>query len=93
MMMRFFPFWRRWAPQGRKARSIETVLYTRQGCCLCEQARELLLAYGFEPTLVDIDRHPDLIEAYGDCVPVVTLNGKLRFRGRVNKSLLLRLLR
>jgi glutaredoxin len=69
------------------------VLYTRPGCGLCEQAHELLLSYGFEPKLVDIDQHPELIAAYGECVPVVTLNGKLRFRGRVNKSLLLRLLR
>lgn len=79
--------------QRRKARAYQTVLYTRKGCGLCDEAHILLLRHGFAPVLVDIDEDSTLVETYGNCVPVVTLDGKVRFRGRVNQSLLLRLLR
>jgi hypothetical protein len=41
---------------------------------------------------VDIDTDPDLVARYGTEVPVVTVNGKVRFRGEVNRVLLERLL-
>lgn len=68
------------------------VLYTRSGCHLCDDALELLRRYGQEPRLVDIDEDPALLERYNECVPVVAIDGKERFRGRVNEVLLARLL-
>ena len=68
-------------------------LYTRQGCCLCEEARQVLLQHGFRVELVDIDENPVLRERYNRCVPVVEINGKERFRGRLSRRLLRRLLR
>lgn len=72
------------------------ILYTRQGCHLCEQAWQQLeqaqQRYGFALRQVDIDDNPDLVNAYGECVPVVTIDGKVRFRGVVNRVLLERLL-
>jgi hypothetical protein len=41
---------------------------------------------------VDVEGDPELAARYGDSVPVVTVNGKVRFRGRVNDVLLRRLL-
>jgi hypothetical protein len=41
---------------------------------------------------VDVDSDPELVARHGDCVPVVTVNGKVRFRGAVNPVLLARLL-
>jgi hypothetical protein len=41
---------------------------------------------------VDIDTDPNLKSAYETEVPVVAVNGKVRFRGRVNPVLLNRLL-
>jgi glutaredoxin len=73
------------------------VLYTRRGCHLCEvahsQLREEQLCRGFVLEVVDIDTDPELRAQYGEQVPVVTVNGKLRFRGVVNPILLKRLFR
>lgn len=69
------------------------VLYTRQGCHLCEEAYELLLKYGLRPELIDIDTDPELVARYTLCVPVVFIDGQERFRGRINERLLRRLLR
>jgi glutaredoxin len=73
------------------------VLYTRQGCHLCEAAWETLLREQRHTRLalsvVDVDTHPDLAARYGDQVPVVMVAGKVRFRGVVNHVLLRRLLR
>jgi hypothetical protein len=71
------------------------VLYTRAGCHLCEEARAVLDRYsGYLPPIaeVDIDKDPDLIGRFSTCVPVVELDGKVRFRGRVNELLLRRLI-
>ena len=43
-------------------------------------------------TLVDIDADSSLADKFGECVPVLTVDGKLRFRGKINEILLQRLL-
>ncbi len=48
--------------------------------------------FGFTIDEVDIDQDPDLVAKYNTEVPVVTVNGKVRFRGVVNPALLERLL-
>ena len=69
-----------------------TVLYTRQGCHLCDDARDVLRRHGLEPELIDIDASPELRERFNTCVPVVMIDGKERFRGRINEVLLRRVL-
>ena len=71
----------------------EVVLYTRVGCHLCDEADQLLQRHGLVPQLVDIDTDPQLLALYDCCVPMVVVDGKVRFRGRVNEVLLRRLLR
>ncbi len=68
------------------------VLYTRTGCHLCDDALAILLRFGLTPRLVDIDADPQLREQYNECVPIVEIDGKERFRGRINEVLLARLL-
>ncbi len=68
----------------------EVILYTRQGCQLCAEADELLRGYGLAPQQVDVDSDPQLAAKFTECVPVVVINGRLRFRGRVNEVLLQR---
>jgi glutaredoxin len=70
----------------------QVVLYTRQGCCLCDEAAALLARHGLQPQQVDIDANTELREQFTNCVPVVQIDGKIRFRGRVNEVLLKRLL-
>jgi glutaredoxin len=71
----------------------DVVLYTRSGCHLCEETREALVRQGLQPRLVDIDQDPELRRRYDQCVPVVAIDGRERFRGRVNERLLRRLLK
>jgi glutaredoxin len=68
------------------------VLYTRAGCHLCDDAQQLLLTHGIVPECIDIDADPALHERFDTCVPVVEINGKIRFRGQINPLLLRRLL-
>jgi len=70
----------------------ETILYTRQGCCLCDEAKATLEQHGLTVQSVDIDNNPTLREKYDLLVPVVWIGGKERFRGQVNPILLRRLL-
>jgi glutaredoxin len=71
---------------------MNVTLYTREGCHLCDEAHELLLNHGLEPVKVDVDADPELREKWNTCVPVVEIDGKVRFRGRVDAVLLRRLL-
>lgn len=54
-------------------------LYYRDGCHLCEELASVL--YRGWPQLldglewVDVDRSPQLVERYGDRVPVLTADG------------------
>ena len=72
---------------------MNVILYTRAGCHLCDEAKALLLRHGLSPREVDIDQDPDLRQRYNECVPVVVIDGKERFRGRVDEVLLRRLVR
>jgi glutaredoxin len=69
------------------------VLYSRSGCHLCEGAKTLLQAYGLAPEEIDITSDPALLQQYGECIPVVVIDGKERFRGRIDEILLRRLVR
>jgi hypothetical protein len=87
----------RWFRRSRINRAdLHLVMYTRQGCHLCDDAWLLLeqwrQRYGYRLEARDVDALPELAARYGNCVPVVAVNGKVRFRGRVNKVLLQRLL-
>ncbi len=88
---RWLPFPRGEAPAAA-AGSMAAVLYTRQGCHLCEDARAVLERHGFTVEEQDIDAQPELCERYNLCVPVVVIDGKERFRGKVDERLLKRLI-
>lgn len=89
--------WLRWWRSAAQLKQMRVVLYTRHGCHLCEDAWRLLedarKQYGFELDLVDVEENTELVTQYGDWVPVVTVDGKVRFKGGVSPALLTRLLR
>lgn len=82
------------APRQRE--DLRFTFITRAGCHLCDDARVLIETakdrHGFQLDIVDVDASPELVGRYGECVPVVLVNDKLRFRGRVNPVLLQRIL-
>ena len=80
------------APQEANDTTPRVVLYTRRGCHLCEIAHQLLRDCGADPICVDIDADASLRERFNECVPVVEIDGKIRFRGSVDPVLLRRLL-
>jgi glutaredoxin len=88
-------FWQR-QPAANTLRDLRFLMYTRRGCHLCDDAwAELEKAqrtYGFALDSQDVDDDPALAARFGDQVPVVMVNGEVRFRGGVNAVLLNRLL-
>lgn len=70
----------------------QVVLYTRQGCHCCENAEAVVRKFVSDITLVDIDNDPELLQKFNTVVPVVEINGKVRFRGKVSPLLLERTL-
>ncbi len=87
-------WWRR--RKGKPLGHWQVVLYTRRGCHLCDlawkQLHQARSHHGFALSQVDVDQDPQLVERYGLQVPVVAINGRVRFRGRINKVLLRRLI-
>lgn len=82
-------------PRAR-LRHLTFTVYTRAQCCCCHKALDLLREcqrqYRFPIEEVDIDGDPELSARYSTEVPVVVVEGKVRFRGVVNRTLLERLL-
>ncbi len=70
----------------------DVVLYTRVGCHLCDDAGAVLARHGLDVRTIDVDSDPQLQARYNECVPVVVIDGRERFRGRVDELLLRRLL-
>jgi glutaredoxin len=63
-------------------------LYTRVGCCLCDEAKRVLAAahgravFDFEE--IDIDRHPEWLTLYNEEVPVIAIDGRKAFKYKVS---------
>lgn len=74
------------------ASMIQLTLYSRAGCHLCDEMRAVVEAVGREVPLdlavVDVDGDPVLLRAYGDEVPVLSVNGKRAFAVRVDAATL-----
>jgi glutaredoxin len=51
------------------------VLYGREGCHLCDDAREVLLRLGHPFEEIDIETDDELLRRYVERIPVVALNG------------------
>ena len=72
----------------------EVVLFGREGCCLCDEAREVLLRVRDRSPFVlreqDIDGDDALLRAYLERIPVVTIDGVEAFELFVDESELLR---
>jgi hypothetical protein len=73
------------------------LMVTRRDCHLCQEAwthlQDAQREHHFLLEEQDVDSQPELAAQFGQCVPVVFVDGKVRFRGRVNPVLLKRLLR
>jgi glutaredoxin len=70
------------------------VIYGRPGCCLCDEAREVLervrAGRPFELEERDIERDDDLLRAYLERIPVITIDGEEAFELFVDEAELIR---
>jgi hypothetical protein len=70
--------------------SPDVVLYGRDGCCLCDDAREILervrATHPFALTERDIDADDGLLRAYLERIPVVVIDGVEVFELVVDES-------
>lgn len=69
---------------------VGVVLYSRPGCGLCDEAREVIVAeraraaFGFEE--IDISGDDALELEYGFRIPVVLVDGREAFEVRVDRA-------
>lgn len=88
-------YWDR-ARRAHGSLPIRVEFYTRDGCCLCDDALRVLeragRQYKIDLQVINVDQSADLQQRFGSLVPVVLVNGRERFHGRVNQVLLSRLL-
>jgi glutaredoxin len=70
------------------------ILYGRPGCCLCDDARELLErvreSHPFELEELDIEADDALLRTYLERIPVVTIDGAEAFELFVEERELVR---
>ena len=63
-------------------------LYTRAGCHLCDDARQVILAARtraeFDYEELDIDADPELLRLYNEEVPVIAIDGRKAFKYRLD---------
>src|SRR5262245_73407 len=80
-----------------EAHALEVIVYVKPGCTLCGPAVESVERarrdVDFSLEKVDISGDPALIAKYGNEVPVVMINGRKAFKGRVQEGQLRRKLR
>lgn len=66
----------------------QVVLFTRPGCHLCEEAKAAILtarcADEYILDEINIETDPELLERYGNDIPVITINGVEAFRHRLS---------
>jgi glutaredoxin len=66
----------------------KVTLYTRAGCCLCDDAKAVLAEARkhaeFDYEELDIDRDPTPVARYNDEVPVIAINGAKAFKYRLD---------
>jgi hypothetical protein len=52
------------------------VLYSTEGCHLCDDALKLFTGTGLpSPQIIDIADDPELIDRYGEIIPVLSFQG------------------
>lgn len=76
---------------------VEVVLYSKPGCCLCEevkaQIRKLARDHHFEWRELNILEDPDLRDRFAEKVPVVFINGQQAFEYTLDEKEFLKRLR
>lgn len=68
-------------------------LFTRDGCPLCDEAKDALARAGASWEEIDVDADPVLRDRYGERVPVIEVDGRVLAEGNLEGVRLAELLR
>ncbi len=83
--------------RNRSNTAMQLILYTRPGCHLCDDIKEILASVRkvepFELREIDISTDPALERRYGRDIPVLLINGAEAARHRIDERELLRKLK
>lgn len=75
----------------------EVTIYSKPGCCLCEQAKEQLATlqatYEFILREINILQDLSLYNKYKEKIPVIFINGRKVFEYRLDEKQFIRLLK
>ena len=70
--------------------SIRIEIYSRPGCHLCDEAKEVIERVGrrfpFQLSVINIETDPGLEKLYGEQIPVVFINGNKAFKYHVDEA-------
>lgn len=70
------------------------VLYSRSGCCLCDEMKSIIQQVARKTSLVldeiDVDSSADLQQKYGEELPVLFINDRKAFKYRLTAKELVR---
>jgi glutaredoxin len=73
---------------------MRVTVYTRSGCHLCDEAKQVIESVRRRATFdyeeFDIDSDPRLRQLYNEEVPVIAIDGKKAFKYRVTPAELLK---
>ena len=73
--------------KAKEPAPIQVTFYTKAGCHLCEEARDMLEDIAalttYELTEIDIRGNPDIFEKYRYRIPVIIINDETLVEGRI----------
>lgn len=73
--------------KAKQPASTRVTFYTKAGCHLCEEARDMLddiaAQSEYELTEIDIRSNPDIFEQYRFRIPVIIINDNTLLEGRI----------
>lgn len=73
--------------KAKEPAPVQVTFYTKAGCHLCEEARDMLEDIAaqttYELTEIDIRGNPAIFEQYRYRIPVIIINGETTIEGRI----------
>lgn len=67
---------------------MKIVLYSKEKCCLCDEAKAILRELQVEWEEVDIYKNEQWLERYHLMIPVIEIDGEMVAYGRIHKDVI-----
>lgn len=69
---------------------VRVEIFGKPECGLCDEAKAVLLRlqsrHGFDLVVIDVSAHPELLQKYGEEIPVVFVGGRKAFKFHVDET-------